>query len=515
MTPLLVAASRQCWDTVNVLCCAGSDFAAKDLESSNFLHLAIRTGGDLMDMWRCSKESQSFTEQKKRIWAKLMNERDMHGCTPLHYASKAGNMRSITGLIDQGAVISCKDNSKQSPLHFASRYGRVNTCRALLDTIQGPFVINESNQEGKTPLHLASEGGHVKVVALLMQRGALLHRDYDGNSPLHLAAKNGFTQTIKLLLNVHSSLLNSENNDKNTPLHEAAITNKPKAIDLLLTMGSEVTENKERRTFLDIAIERSHHEAALAVVNHDRWKEILLLPTWVLGTYTLGFVRYLPDICMAALDRCAESSKHDPVSSDYHVTYHFDLIKTLPDLDSKTPPPPPSDEEVPANVQLATVPMSILLSMVNFQRVDCLSHPVCLRFIQMKWSKVGFWLNFFNLVVYALFLGCLTATIIMVGPAPLQPNTNQTNSSAALKYEETVESYKDQLLDYRPMLIAILAFIGYQILKEFMQMMQMIRHGHFSALVRHILQIIIFLNWGNFCLSVHLLSLNHALLLKY
>jgi len=64
----------------------------------------------------------------------------------------------------------------------------------------------------------------------------------------------------------------------------------------------------------------------------------------------------------AALDRCAESSKHDPVSSDYHVTYHFDLIKTLPDLDSKTPPPPaPSDEEVPANVQLATVPMSILL----------------------------------------------------------------------------------------------------------------------------------------------------------
>jgi len=24
-----------------------------------------------------------------------MNERDMHGCTPLHYASKAGNMRSI------------------------------------------------------------------------------------------------------------------------------------------------------------------------------------------------------------------------------------------------------------------------------------------------------------------------------------------------------------------------------------------------------------------------------------
>lgn len=56
------------------------------------------------------------------------------------------------------------------------RYGRVNTCRTLLSTAEGSFVINEVNQEGKTALHMASEAGHVKVVALLMQRGALLHR---------------------------------------------------------------------------------------------------------------------------------------------------------------------------------------------------------------------------------------------------------------------------------------------------------------------------------------------------
>ena len=60
--------------------------------------------------------------------------------------------------------------------YFFYRYGRINTCRALLDSLHGTFVINEVNNEGKTALHLSAEHGHVKIVALLMQRGALLHR---------------------------------------------------------------------------------------------------------------------------------------------------------------------------------------------------------------------------------------------------------------------------------------------------------------------------------------------------
>ena len=59
---------------------------------------------------------------------------------------------------------------------FLSRFGRVKTCVALLDTKQGAYLLNETNYEGKTPLHLAAENGHVKVVALLLQSGALLHR---------------------------------------------------------------------------------------------------------------------------------------------------------------------------------------------------------------------------------------------------------------------------------------------------------------------------------------------------
>lgn len=48
---------------------------------------------------------------------------------------------------------------------------------------------------------------------LLLNRGALLHRDHNGRNPLHLAAASGYTQTIELLHSVHSHLLDQIDKD--------------------------------------------------------------------------------------------------------------------------------------------------------------------------------------------------------------------------------------------------------------------------------------------------------------
>lgn len=39
------------------------------------------------------------------------------------------------------------------------RYGRFNTVKQLLDSEKGSFIINETDGEGLTPLHIASQQG--------------------------------------------------------------------------------------------------------------------------------------------------------------------------------------------------------------------------------------------------------------------------------------------------------------------------------------------------------------------
>ena len=56
----------------------------------------------------------------------LLNDRDLFGCTALHYASRDGQFRTIQSLLQMGAVINLKNNDNQSPLHFAARFENIS-----------------------------------------------------------------------------------------------------------------------------------------------------------------------------------------------------------------------------------------------------------------------------------------------------------------------------------------------------------------------------------------------------
>lgn len=64
----------------------------------------------------------SLQTQSNKNLLQLLNEKDNTGCSPLHYASREGHIRSLENLIRLGACINLKNNNNESPLHFAARF---------------------------------------------------------------------------------------------------------------------------------------------------------------------------------------------------------------------------------------------------------------------------------------------------------------------------------------------------------------------------------------------------------
>ena len=129
----------------------------------------------------------------------------------MHYASKLGLASYLKSLMQLGASISTLNNNNQSPLHFAAKYGRYNSCLQVLSSENYKNYINERDGSGDTPLNLAAQNGHSKVVKLLIQKGALLYKSFNGNNPFHEAAKNGYTECMSIIYNVDNNILDSAN----------------------------------------------------------------------------------------------------------------------------------------------------------------------------------------------------------------------------------------------------------------------------------------------------------------
>lgn len=116
-TPLLLAAYKKSLKSLSVLMDAGADISSKDIHHRNLLHYLVtkqmvgsnRVEEGLKKIWKCAAS------------AKLVNEKDFQGCSPLHYSSKDGNLSLTETLIRLGATINLKDNGEQSPLHFAAK----------------------------------------------------------------------------------------------------------------------------------------------------------------------------------------------------------------------------------------------------------------------------------------------------------------------------------------------------------------------------------------------------------
>jgi len=72
-------------------------------------------------------------------------------------------------LLERGGDPDGRDNDGQTPLHVASREGNLGVAQQLL---KFDVDVNSNDIQGRTPFQIAVEAGHVKVQKLLLEHGA-------------------------------------------------------------------------------------------------------------------------------------------------------------------------------------------------------------------------------------------------------------------------------------------------------------------------------------------------------
>ncbi len=128
--------------------------------------------------------------------------------------------------------------------------------------------INAKDDEGLTPLHLATIFDYIDVFKLLFYKSQEFYKnkpeefkkiintkDNEGVSILHIAAWHGNTEIIKLLLD-NGSDINAKDNKMRTPLHVAMFNNQIRAAKFLIDNGADINakDNNEKISSLFIAL---------------------------------------------------------------------------------------------------------------------------------------------------------------------------------------------------------------------------------------------------------------------
>ena len=255
-TPLFAAIKSDSPSTINVLLSQGASPLARDSLGNTALHAAVRwnakkavsaliAGG--MDINAGNLNGRTPLHEAVRLGmvesegmliaagAKL-EARDVAGYTPLMEAVSAGLGGATERLLEAGAVPNVRDNSGDTPLYAAVRTQKMDIANSLL--VRGAHV-HARNAKGDTPLRLALRLG-LPSAENLLTKDRLNETDDEGCTPLHLAvsAENVSSRTVSGIIS-HRPKLSEPDSRGKTALHYALGTKRFDLVKILIEAGAD------------------------------------------------------------------------------------------------------------------------------------------------------------------------------------------------------------------------------------------------------------------------------------
>ncbi|CZR57634.1 uncharacterized protein PAC_07523 [Phialocephala subalpina] len=138
------------------------------------------------------------------------------------------------------------------------------TTKWFLDLAEGSVDMEQRNERGLTPLLLAVQKRHTKIVRLLLEHGKspdVTAKDKNGWTVLHYALSGPEGEDMVELLVAHGADVNAAANDGTTPLHCAVLNNKLHGAEILLKNHvSTEARDTAGRTPMYVAVQKKRHE---------------------------------------------------------------------------------------------------------------------------------------------------------------------------------------------------------------------------------------------------------------
>lgn len=170
----------------------------------------------------------------------------------LTYAEQ-GHLDAVTRLIEQTPeLLTYCDEFGNTALHRAAFAGRLDVLQALV-TATKVSALEQPNQRGQTPAHLAAWQGHKDVLKYCLKNVPDTSRMTDkfGNTPLFCALENNHAHLVPMLVNHDRDCLTHQNAENRLPLFFAAQFPPYDGVKALLDVEPDlITQQNERNSTL-------------------------------------------------------------------------------------------------------------------------------------------------------------------------------------------------------------------------------------------------------------------------
>jgi len=225
------------YNMAEYLLARGIDTDCSDRKGRTALHMASGEGNDDFVKLLLSKGASQ-------------NLLDNEGYTPLHRAVEGNHLSTIRLLAGNGEWKELKLPSRPgsgtpTPLALAVKKNNVAAAKLLLDL---GFNVNESYDNGITPLYCAARFAGREIVELLMQRGADLYQcPYKaGGCNLLINAVDADNVVLAAFLIDKGVDVNERDGRLLTPLHHACYKNSPLMMSFLVEQGADVNARSSK-----------------------------------------------------------------------------------------------------------------------------------------------------------------------------------------------------------------------------------------------------------------------------